>query len=226
MFREAAANLGSAFGFEFSDSGSVRRALTHRSASQANNERLEFLGDSVLGFAVADVLFARFPTATVADLTRSRASLVRNETLAEVARAAGVGSYLVLGAGEQRSGGRDQDSILAGAVEALFGAMYLDGGYAAVRFAVERVFADRLERTPPANTVKDPKTRLQELLHARGLPLPRYRILESEGSAHRPSFLVECDSGVVDPTRGEGPSRRKAEQRAAAQALSELIDGR
>ena len=223
--REAAARLGSALGYEFSDSEAVRRALTHRSASGSNNERLEFLGDSVLGLAVADLLFARYPTATVGDLTRARASLVCREALAAVAREAGVGKYLVLGAGEQRNGGRNRDSILADAIEALLGTMYLEGGYAAVRRTVERIFAERLERATPAGTAKDPKTRLQELLQAQGFELPRYRVVESDGTAHRPMFLVECDTGIAGPTRGEGTSRRQAEQRAAERALAEIGDG-
>ena len=130
----------------------------------------------------------------------------------------------MLGAGEQRSGGRDRDSILANAVEALFGAMYLDGGYRAVRRAVERVFAERLAHAAPGATAKDPKTRLQELLQSRGLDLPRYRVVASDGSAHRPTFVVECDAGIGDPARGEGSSRRQAEQRAAERALAEIGD--
>ena len=210
----------------------MRRALTHRSASRDNNERLEFLGDSVLGLAAADLLFARYPDASVGALTRARASLVRNEALAAAAREAGVGEFLVLGAGEQRNGGRDRDSILADAVEALMGVIYLEGGYAAVRRAVERIFARRIEgMDAPGSGVgahKDPKTRLQELLQARGLDLPRYRVLHSVGAAHRPHFLVECDiaSAGAGPARGEGPSRRQAEQRAAEQALAELGDAR
>lgn len=223
--REAVAALGAALGYEFSDPEAVRRALTHRSASGANNERLEFLGDSVLGLAVADLLFARYPEAAVGDLTRARASLVRREALAAAARNAGVREHLVLGAGAQRSGGRDRDSILADAFEALLGAMYLEGGYPAVRGAVERIFAGRLDRTTPAGTAKDPKTRLQELLQARGFGLPRYRVVGSKGSAHRPSFLIECETGVAGPTRGEGSSRRLAEQRAAERALAEIGDG-
>ena len=224
-FREAAAALGSALGHEFSDPEAVRRALTHRSASGANNERLEFLGDSVLGLAVADLLFARYPEAVVGDLTRARASVVRREALAAAAREVGVGEYLVLGAGTRRSGGRDRDSILADAFEALLGTMYLEGGYPAVRGAVERIFAERLDRAASAGTAKDPKTRLQELLQGRGLALPRYRVVVSNGSAHRPTFLVECEAGIAGPTRGEGTSRRQAEQRAAERALAEIGDG-
>ena len=224
--REATAKLGSALGYEFSDSEAVRRALTHRSASNINNERLEFLGDSVLGLAVADLLFVRYPAASVGDLTRTRAALVCKETLAAAAREAGVGEYLVLGTGEQRSGGRNRDSILADAIEALLGAMYVDGGYAAVRRAVECILADRIEQATPDGTAKDPKTRLQELLQARGLGLPRYRIAGSGGAAHRPRFLVECDAGIAGAgiARGEGSSRRQAEQRAAARALAEIAD--
>ena len=224
-FREAAAKLGSALGYAFSDPEAVRRALTHRSASGPNNERLEFLGDSVLNLAVADLLFSRYPAATEGELTLARASLVRRRELAATAREAGVGEYLVLGPGEQRSGGRDRDSILADAVEALLGAMYLEGGYEAVRRAVEHIFAERLEQTTPVSAAKDPKTRLQELLQARGLERPRYRVLASDGSAHRPTFLVECDAGIAGPTRGEGSSRRQAEQRAAERALMEIEDG-
>ena len=222
--REAAANLSSALGYDFSDSEAVRRALTHRSASAVNNERLEFLGDSVLGLAVADLLFARYPAATEGDLTRARAALVRREALAAVAREAEIGTYLVLGAGAERSGDRDRDSILANALEALLGTMYLEGGYAAVRTAVKRIFAGRLEDATLSGTAKDPKTRLQELLQSRRLALPRYRVVASDGSAHRPTFVVECDAGIVGPTRGEGASRRQAEQRAAERALVELGD--
>ena len=213
------------FGYEFTDPEAVRRALTHRSASAANNDRLEFLGDSVLGLAVADILYTRYPTATVGELTRTRATLVRRETLATAAREARIGEHLVLGAGEQRNGGRDRDSILADAVEALLGAMYLDGGYLAVRDAVERIFAERLEQAAPGYASKDPKTRLQEFLQARGLSLPRYRIVEADGVAHRPTFLVECEFGLGPPTRGEGASRRQAEQRAAERALGDIADG-
>ena len=223
-FREAAAKLGSAFGYVFSDPEAVRRALTHRSVSRTNNERLEFLGDSVLDFAVADLLFSRHPAATVGDLTRARASLVCREALAAAAREAGVGKYLVLGAGELRSGGRHRDSILADAFEALLGSIYLEGGYRAARDAVECIFAERLEQTTPAVTEKDPKTKLQELLQARGFDLPRYRVVVSDGSAHRPRFLVECDAGVAGSARGEGSSRRQAEQRAAERTLGMIDD--
>ena len=146
-------------------SSPIRRRCGGRSpiagASNINNERLEFLGDSVLGLAVADLLFVRYPAASVGDLTRTRAALVRKETLAAAAREAGVGEYLVLGTGEQRNGGRNRDSILADAIEALLGAMYVDGGYAAVRRAVECILADRIEQATPDGTAKDPKTRLQ-----------------------------------------------------------------
>ena len=221
----ASAKLGSALGYEFRDPEAVRRALTHRSASSANNDRLEFLGDSVLGLAVADLLYARFPTASVGELTRIRAALVRMEALAAAAREARIGEYVVLGTGAQRSGGRDRDSILADTVEALLGAMYLDGGYLAVRSAVERIFAVRLEEAALASASKDPKTRLQELLQARGLSLPRYRVVDAGGSAHRPTFRVECEFGLAGPTLGEGPSRRQAEQSAAQRALAEIRDG-
>ena len=224
--RTAAADLGSALGYEFADAEAVRRALTHRSAARANNERLEFLGDSALELAVAELLFVRHPAASEGDLTRTRAVLVSNETLAAAARAIGVGPHLVLGAGERRNGGRDRDTILAGAFEALLGAMYLEAGHEAVRRAVERVLGGRLDGADPDRTAKDAKTRLQELLQARGIDLPRYRIVKVDGAAHRPRFLVECrlDAAGVGATHGEGPSRRRAEQRAAERALAEIRD--
>lgn len=219
--------LGAALGYEFLDPDLARRAVTHRSASGTHNERLEFLGDAVLGFAVADLLFTRFPDASEGKLTRGRAMLVRGDTLAGVARQLGLGAFLVLGPGEERSGGRERDSILAGAFEALLGAMYVESGYETVRETVERLFAEPLEqvlRTGGAR--RDPKTRLQELLQARRLSLPRYRIVSEEGAAHRPHFVVECEFDIegASPARGEGASRREAEQRAAERALAEIGD--
>lgn len=224
--RLAAAKLGSALGCDFADPEAVQRALTHRSASKANNERLEFLGDSALGLAVADLLFERYPAAPEGALTRARAALVCRETLARVAREAAVGDHLILGPGEARNGGRNRDSILAGALEALLGLTYLEGGLEAVRRAVERVFGPRLDHADPDRAAKDAKTRLQELLQARGLDLPRYRIVEASGKAHLPRFLVECrlDAAGMNATHGEGPSRRQAEQRAAERALAEIGD--
>lgn len=224
---EAAAALGPALGHEFADPGTLRQALTHRSAGGANNERLEFLGDSALDLAVAELAFRCGPAASEEELTRARAALVRRETLAEVAREIGLGAHLVLGAGESKSGGRERESILAGAFEALAGALYLEGGMEAVRAMAGRLFAGRLERVLRDGAAKDPKTRLQELLQARGLGLPRYRIVETGGAEHRPRFLVECELGAADPAetfRGEGASRRQAEQRAAARALREIGD--
>lgn len=224
--RTAAADLGSALGHAFADEEAVQRALTHRSAARANNERLEFLGDSALELAVAELLFVRYPAASEGGLTRARAALVSNETLAAAARAIGVGAHLVLGAGEHRNGGRERDTILAGAFEALLGVVYLEAGHGAVRRAVERVLGSRLDGAAPDRTAKDAKTRLQELLQARGLDLPRYRIVKADGAAHRPRFLVECrlDVAGVGATHGEGPSRRRAEQRAAERALAEIRD--
>lgn len=224
--RGAAAALGLALGHEFADRATLRLALTHRSAGGANNERLEFLGDSVLDLAVAELAFRCGPAASEDELTRARAALVRRETLAEVAREIGLGAHLVLGAGESKSGGRERESILAGAFEALAGAVYLEGGMEAVRAMAARLFAGRLERVLRDGAAKDPKTRLQELLQARGLDLPRYRIVETGGAEHRPRFLVECELGdaAPEPVRGEGASRRQAEQRAAARALREIGD--
>ena len=222
--RNAARELGLAFEYEFADPGIVQLALTHRSAGSTNNERLEFLGDSALGLAIAELVYARGPDASEGDLTRARAALVRKESLAGLARELGVGRYLVLGAGERKSGGKDRDSILANALEALFGALFIDGGYGAVLRVAERVFANRLACIANSGATKDPKTRLQELLQARGLAPPRYRIVGSSGAEHRPSFVVECDVGIAEhgSTRGKGASRRQAEQRAAQRALDSL----
>ena len=221
----AVSALGAAFGHEFLDHEAFERALTHRSAGQDSNERLEFLGDAVLGLAIAELLYGRRSTAAEGELTRTRASLVSNEALAAAARETGLGDHLVLGAGERRSGGRDRDSILAGALEALFAVMYLEAGYEATRSAVERMFAGRLERAAAGGPPKDPKTKLQELLQARGLDLPRYRIVDRSGTAHRPRFRAVCEFGAGEGqvTRGEGSSRRHAEQRAAERALTELV---
>ena len=224
--RKAAVDLGSALGFEFSDFpvGTPGPHPPQRVRHQQRTARVpRRLG---VELAVADLLYNRYPAATEGDLTLARAALVRREALAAAARDAGVGEHLVLGAGARRSGDRNRDSILANAFEALLGAIYLEGGYAAVRGVVERTFAGRLEEVTRDATAKDPKTRLQELLQARGLGLPRYRIVASEGSAHRPTFLVECDAGIASPVQGEGASRRQAEQRAADRVLAEIGDER
>lgn len=224
---DAARELGSAFGHEFADPDIVRLALTHRSAGSDNNERLEFLGDSALGLAIAELVYARDPEASEGDLTRARSALVCKEALAAAARDLEIGRHLVLGGGERKSGGKNRDSILANALEALFGALFIDGGYGAVLRVADRIFASPLERIMDGGAAKDPKTRLQELLQARGFAPPRYRIVEAIGAEHRPCFVVECALGVAGHrvTRGKGASRRQAEQRAAERALEEIDSG-
>jgi ribonuclease-3 len=198
-------------------------ALTHRSAGGAHNERLEFLGDAVLNFAVAELLYREFPKAAEGDLTRYRATLVSGESLADVAETLGLGERLVLGPGELKSGGFRRRSILADALEALLGAVYLDGGLEAAAGVVERLLRPRLAGLPESVALKDPKTRLQEWLQGRGLPLPRYSVAAVRGDPHDQTFHVRCE--LYSPAlhaEGQGSSRRRAEQEAAEQVLARL----
>ena len=207
----------------FADPGLLRQALTHRSFGVPHNERLEFVGDAVLGVVVALSLYERFPDVPEGQLTRARAHLVREDTLAQVARGIDLGSSIRLGEGELKSGGADRPSILADAMEAVFGAVFLDGGLGAARQAIEAAYGDILLSADPARLGKDPKTRLQEALHKRRLPEPVYEIVGVTGKAHAQQFEVECripDLAIV--TRGSGASRRVAEQDAATQAFDLL----
>ena len=208
----------------FRDLGLLLAALTHRSAGGANNERLEFLGDAVLGLVIAEALYSRYPDASEGELSRLRAALVRKQTLAELARDLELGEYLRLGSGELKSGGFRRDSILADALEAIFGAVYLDGGFEVCRDLIRMLYADRLESLPDdAGMLKDPKTRLQEQLQGRGLDLPTYNILTVYGEAHAQTFEVECCVAALDLcVRGRGSSRRRAEQQAAQAMLGQL----
>jgi ribonuclease-3 len=210
-------------GHRCSDAALVAAALTHRSAGGANNERLEFLGDAVLNYAVASLLYREFPRASEGELTRWRAMLVSGETLADVAEALGLGDRLVLGPGELKSGGFRRRSILADALEALLGAICLDGGPEAAMAAAERLLRPRFAGLPEASASKDPKTRLQEWLQGRGLPLPRYSVVAVRGEPHDQTFRVSCE--VDEPTlraEGVGSSRRRAEQEAADAVLKSL----
>ena len=212
-------------GHRFGDRALLEQALTHRSAAgpAASNERLEFLGDAVLGLVAAELLYHRFPRAEEGELSRRRAWLVREQTLAEIARELELGGLLRLGPGELRSGGFRRDSILADALEAVLGAVYLDGGLGAARRVVERLLGERLAHQPGPGALKDPKTRLQEWLQARRRPLPTYRVVEVGGVEHARRYTVACEvEGLGEPTLGEGTSRRRAEQAAAARALAEL----
>jgi ribonuclease III len=201
----------------------LEQALTHRSAGGRHNERLEFLGDAVLGLVIADALYHRLPEASEGDLTRFRAALVNREALAGLARGAGLEGALTLGEGERKSGGHRRESILADALEALIGASFRVAGFEAAREFVLRLYRERLADLPSAESLKDPKTRLQEFLQGRGEKLPEYRMLEVSGPDHRREFEVEVWlPGPGWGQRGTGPSRRRAEQAAAEAALDRL----
>jgi len=211
----------------FADPELLRQALTHRSYGAPNNERLEFIGDAVLGFVVALTLYERFPDSPEGHLSRARAHLVKEDTLARVARGIDLGSAIRLGEGETKTGGTDRASILADATEAVFGAVFLDAGFEAARKTIVAAYGDLLRDLDPATLGKDPKTRLQEILHKMRLPEPEYRIVGTTGKAHAQHFDVECrisDLGIV--VRGSGPSKRAAEQDAAQQAQSAVKSGR
>jgi ribonuclease-3 len=210
-------------GHRFRDPRLLEQALTHRSFGSPHNERLEFLGDGVLGCVVAEELYGRFAGAAEGELSRLRASLVREAALAAVARDIGLSAFLRLGEGELSSGGADRPSILADALEAAFGAIFLDGGYDSVRASVRRAFGDALARIDPGQPAKDAKTRLQELLQARRKKLPEYRVLSTAGAAHKQVFEVECVAEGLDlRATGSGTSRRSAEQQAAANLLKQV----
>lgn len=198
-------------------------ALTHRSATGPNNERLEFLGDAVVNLLVARELYLAFPQATEGDLSRLRARLVSREPLAEIAAGLGIGEALQLGAGELKSGGFRRQSILADALEALCGAIFLDGGLAALEPLIARLFRPRIAALPEPEALKDAKTRLQEYLQSRSLALPRYAVQGVAGEDHAQSFTVSCEVGSLRlVTRGSGSSRRRAEQEAAERMLTKI----
>lgn len=209
--------------YVFANPALLARALTHRSYSSSHYERLEFLGDSVLNLAISTELYQRFPDLTEGELTRLRASLVKQETLAQVARQLALGESLMLGGGELKSGGFDRDSILADSLEALFGAVYIDSGTERVRALIVSLFLPYLERLDARTIPKDPKTHLQEYLQKQALPTPVYSVLEASGDPHNQRFVVECQVPELSlSTRGEGSTRRAAEQHAARQALERL----
>lgn len=215
------AQLQRTLGHGFADPALLDEALTHRSASGRNNERLEFLGDALLNAVIGEALYRRLPRANEGDLSRLRALLVKEDTLAEVAREFALGEHLRLGAGELKSGGHRRASILADALEALFGAIYLDSDFATCRAVILALFDARLRCLPEPAELKDPKTRLQEFRQARGESLPVYHVLSTAGEAHAQSFTVACE---LDDRRSVavGTSRRKAEQEAARRLLEEL----
>ncbi len=214
------ADLSRRLGYAFNDPSLLELALTHRSCGKRNNERLEFLGDSIVNFVIADALFQQFPQAREGQLSRLRARLVKGETLAEIARELNLGDYLRLGSGELKSGGFRRDSILADATEAVIGAIYLDSDLETCRGFIHRWFRERLEELDLNESLKDAKTRLQEHLQSRRLALPEYELVAVDGEAHSQTFFIRCHvAGLSVASEGEGNSRRQAEQEAARLAL-------
>lgn len=214
---------GSFAGHAFADPALLAQALTHRSAGAPHNERLEFLGDALVGQMVAEALYRRWPSADEGALTRARAELVRESALAGIARQLSLGDHIVLGPGELKTGGHRRDSILSDALEALVGAIHLDAGFERCRAVVMPWFEAAIAELPVGKVDKDPKTRLQEWLQGRQKPLPTYALLGESGEDHARIFQVRCST--ADPAReaeGEGSSRRAAEQDAAARVLAAL----
>ena len=217
--------LCKALRYEFSNIELLEEALTHRSKHAKNNERLEYLGDSILGFLIAKFLYEMFPTATEGELSRCRSKLVKGDTLAKLAKVLNLGDFLLLGPGELKSGGFRRNSTLADAFEAVVGAIYLDGGMQSADAFVAHHFADLLDNMSLDDTLKDPKTQLQEFLQARKQALPEYTVVCTVGNDHEQVFQVQClVQGLARPTVGEGSSRRKAEQEAARLALELIKD--
>lgn len=195
-------------------------ALTHRSRSKRNNERLEFLGDAVLDFVASDVVFHARPDASEGDLSKLRASLVKDDSLAELALELGLGEYLILGSGEQKTGGHRRESILADALEAIFGAVFLDAGFDAAKGVIDRAYRQRYTDLPDESDLRDPKTRLQEWLQARKMALPEYALAGESGQDHKKRFSVTCtvvENSLV--TQGTSTTRRRAEQIAASEMI-------
>jgi ribonuclease-3 len=209
--------------YTFNNASLLEEALTHRSVGSHNNERLEFLGDGILNFVIADELFRKHPEMREGDLSRLRASLVNGEMLADIARELNLGDYLKLGTGELKSGGFRRSSILADTVEGILGAVFCDSNFESCRDLILRLFEKELNNLPHLDDLKDAKTQLQELLQSRRFSLPAYEVLGFTGKAHAQVFQVECRIDELEcVTKGEGGSRRKAEQEAAAAALEEI----
>lgn len=209
--------------YTFDNPDLLALALSHRSIGQTNNERLEFLGDAILDFVVSASLFASRPDNSEGDLSRLRARVVRGRTLAELATELKLGDHVKLGGGELKSGGFKRDSILADTLEAIFGAIYLDGGFEPCKKVIQHICDPVIARLPEADELKDPKTRLQEWLQGRGYPLPEYQLLSESGPPHKKHFVVKyLDKTVGIEVEGQGGSRQKAEQSAAASALDAI----
>ena len=217
---KAIASLLKKLAYSFDDIELLNEALTHRSYATKNNERLEFLGDGILNFVIADELFKQYPDAQEGDLSRLRATLVNKESLAEIAEQLNLGEVILLGTGELKSGGFRRPSILADTVESILGAVYSDGGFEPCRDLIVRLYAKRLASPADLQSLKDPKTRLQELLQSRRFSLPEYQVVNITGQAHSQVFHVRCSIDKMNiKVDGEGKSRRKAEQVAAEKAI-------
>ena len=215
--------LQTAIGHRFSRLELLQQAVTHRSFGSPHNERLEFLGDSIVNCVIAIALFERFGELREGDMSRLRANLVRQEALYRLADGLKLGDYLRLGEGEMKSGGHRRPSILADALEAIFAAVFLDAGFEGAKAVIDRLYAASLAGLDPARALKDPKTALQEWLQGRRMPLPRYSLADTRGEAHQQEFEVECEiAGLGLKTRGVGVSRRAAEQQSAQRALELL----
>lgn len=216
-------HLQHALGHEFADQALLRQALTHRSHGLPNNERLEFLGDSILNCVVSMALFERFGQLREGELSRLRASLVRQDALHRIAVELQLGDHLNLGEGEMKSGGFRRPSILADALEAVFAAVFLDAGFATAKALIDRLYGPLIDAVNPGAPTKDPKTALQEWLQGRRMKLPRYEMVQVLGEAHAQEFEVACTIDALPaPTIGRGPSRRAAEQQSAELALAQL----
>ena len=224
MASKAETWLKESLDYEFADARLLELALTHRSAPGENNERLEFLGDAILDLVISEGVFRSHPLAAEGDLSRLRASLVNDKSLAEIATRLGLGAHLLMGPGESKSGGHRRGSILADALEAIFGAVYLDSGFDAARQVIERAFGAKLQEFPDLESLRDPKTRLQEWMQARQMGLPVYSLVGIEGEAHQQIFEAQCAVGEV-LTHGIATTRRNAEQKAAESMLAQLQTG-
>lgn len=225
MLDKAETWLKQTLNYAFRDRRLLEHALTHRSASRTNYERLEFLGDAVLDLVISDVVLQAHPHAPEGDLSRLRSSFVKETSLAELAAGLGIGKYIQLGSGERKTGGHRRESILADALEALFGAVYLDGGFEAARGVIERAFGDRLRNFPAIEDLRDPKTQLQEWLQAGQFGLPAYELIDARGEPHRRQFEARCRiDSLGKETTGTGASRRAAEQQAALEMLSVILN--
>ncbi len=224
--RESVKQLCRSINYQFSDWEILQTALTHCSVGSHNNERLEYLGDAILGALIAAELYASFTQANEGQLSRLRSTLVKKESLAKVARGLELGNYLLLGSGELRSGGQSRDSILADALEALLGAIYLDGGYTAAHAVILKLFDPMIVELSPEAEQRDPKSRLQEYLQAQHLELPNYTVVEITGEPHDQLFVVRCSvPDLSQESMGRGSSRQKAEQTAAAELLYTIHHG-